>query len=212
MARPSPPTGPGTRNPTTPRGSRFDLYRTSTWTEVGTAPLPYPAGNDDYADGRFFFSADGTKILSTLTAVPYPYGYNRPVSQIVSVPDLVQQAAIAEPEVLGAPTFAPDGSLFALALANGTTGVWRTSDLSLLSLTYPGEGSVYALPWQWGVRAPLVQKIYNPLTGAALGPGLAHAISPDGRLGMYQFTPNSWVFRLSDLGIPAQPCRRRGTR
>ena len=121
-------------------GFAIHLYRTSTWTEVGTAPLPYPAGNDDYADGRFFFSADGTKILSTLTAVPYPYGYNRPVSQIVSVPDLVQQAAIAEPEVLGAPTFAPDGfsSPWRWRMARPACGAPRTS---LCSRTYPRKGA-----------------------------------------------------------------------
>jgi WD40 repeat protein len=182
-------------------GVAIHLYSTSDWTEVGTASIAYPSGNDDYNDGRFFFSADGTEIVSTLTAVPYPYGENRPVFQIVSVPGLVPQAVIAGPQV-GAPlVFSPDGSLVAAQFANSTTGVWRTSDLSLLSdLPQDGGGAFLAngtfefLP---------IGPFYNPLTGASLGLGFAYAISPDGRLGTFQFIPDSWVFRLADLSIQA---------
>ncbi len=179
------------------------LYSTSNWTEVGTASIPYPVSTDDYGDGRFFFSSDGTTIIAMLTGSPYPWGYNRLVSQIVSVPDLVRKAVIEQPQVFNAlPAFAPDGSLFAVELANSTTGVWRTSDLALLS-DLPEVSNDYAFLGNGAFELVPLGSAYNPLTGAALGLGLGYGISPDGRLGVFQWTPNSWIFRLADLSIQA---------
>jgi WD40 repeat protein len=184
-------------------GTAIHLYRTDDWTEVGTASIAYRLGNSDYADGRFFFSADGTQILSMVTLYTHPdTDGNRPVFQIVSVPDLTRRAVVALPEVRGPPVFAPDGSLVVLNLENVTTGVWGTSDLSLLS-ALPQDAADYGFLGNGTLESLPLGPIYDSLTGTRLGSGLAWAISPDGRLGGYPQVPDSWVFRLADLSIQA---------
>jgi WD40 repeat protein len=179
------------------------LWRTSDWTPIGTpTPVPTPPGGSGSGwDGRFFFSGDGTQLITTV-ATGAANGNNRLVFQIINVPDLTAGAVIAEPQFLWSPAFfSPDGSLILGVLAGVSGAVWQTADLSLLSLL-----SERSPPFGFLGNGMLQidNDTFNPRDGTKLGYATGSQVSPDGRLAVTASPhPKSSVIRLSDLSTQA---------
>jgi WD40 repeat protein len=177
-------------------GATIHLWRVSDWTPIGTpTSIAFASDGSDITDGRFFFSGDGTRIISTLQGTA---GDQRPVFQILNVPDLTRGAVIAEPALSPSlVVLSPDGSLITAGLWNSTTGVWRAADLSPVSRVAEGA---YDCAFLGNGMLQIYSSAYNPLDGTRLGYAVGSGISPDGRLAVFSSPyPRSSVIRLADL-------------
>ena len=152
-------------------------------------------------DGRFFFSGDGKRLITTLSRDSFSES-DHVVFQIMNVPDLTPGVAIAEPRFGWSPVvLSPDGSLIMGALANSTSGVWRTADLSPLP-RMPEASPPYGFLGNGMLQ--IYFSIFNPLDGTKLGYAIGSAISPDGRLAVVLLSGSkSSVLRLADLTTQA---------
>lgn len=171
------------------------LWRTSDWTMIGMR-TPIAVTSDTLnpgADGRFFFSSDGARLIATV------HGVIGPAFQIMNVPDLTAGPIIAEPQPAAGPVvLSPDGSLVVGGLGVGAE-VWQTVDQAPVQRlsdadAFGGVGFLGNGMLQFG------GSVFNPLDGTKLGYGIADAISPDGRLAMVSMAGPKWsVIRLADL-------------
>ena len=183
-------------------GTVLHLFRTSDWSEIGSATIDFREAGVGHSlnDGRFFFSGDGRRVISTLSA-QYSVADDLPIFQITPVSDLTSTTIAAEPRPFwaGPGTFSPDGSVLVTRLAM-TTAVWRAADLAPIShiaasaqvYSFLGNGLV-ALDGAW---------VYDPADGHRVGlpSDWLLGVSPDGTLAASldsSATPD--IIRLSDL-------------
>jgi len=172
------------------------LWRTSDWTPIG-APTPIPVASDTLnagADGRFFFSGDGARLIATV------HGDIGPAFQIMNLPDLTAGPTIAEPQLADGPVvLSPDGSLVVGSLGI-TAEVWQTADLAPVQrLSESSTAGVVGFLGNGMLQ--LGSTVFDPLAGTKLGLGIGSAVSPDGRLAVVSLPGQKWsVIRLADLG------------
>ena len=185
-------------------GAVLHRFRTSDWSEIGSAATDVRESNHTLNDGRFFFSGDGQHVISTLGgSAQDSVADHLPVFQVTPVSDLTHSTIVAEPKAFwqGPGTFSPDGSILVTRLAL-TSAVWNAASLAPISrfdataqvYSFLGDG-LFALDGGW---------VYDPLTGQRVG-YLSYAllgVSPDGtRAASLGPTANPEVIRLSDLAV-----------
>jgi len=175
------------------------LYSTADWSAAGAPSIGYRVSGNDIADGRFFFSGDGSRVIASLPTI-YPQGEDLPVFHILASQGLGLETLVAEPLMAprGTAAFSPDGTLVA-ADRQQTTGLWHTEDLSLLSSIAATSGAYGFLGN--GLLSLLAIRIYNPATGqlVAFQPSSWLGVSPDGTLAVTTRTPVPEVTRLADM-------------
>jgi WD40 repeat protein len=180
--------------------TNIHLWRTSDWTLIGTpTPIAFTSmALSDGADGRFFLSGDGAKLIATVHGA---VGAGSAVFQVMNLPDLTAGPTIAEPGFGWSPVvFSPDGSLVMGVLGNAS-GVWRTADLSPLP-RLPETSPPYGFLGNGMLQ--IYYSVFNPLDGTKLGFAIGSEMSPDGRLVVISSpSPKSSIIRLADLSTQA---------
>lgn len=185
-------------------GTTIQLFRTSDWSPTAKGAVDFRQSGYDTTDGRFFFSGDGQRLITTLSS-QYSSASDLPVFQVWNVPAFTALATIAEPRLFwaGPAAFSPDGSIVAARLQT-SSGLWNDPGLSPLSRITDASQRYQFLGN--GLVALDSDGLYDPSDGQEVGraPILWVEISPDGTLAVALTSLTQYaIVRLADLKVTA---------